>query len=75
MTAATTAATPGQRDRERLSRCGGADSSCTYSVRVRFGNTRRFGSASRLKFTVRFLGNRFLRPQTARAINVRLARR
>ncbi len=40
-------------------------SSCTYSVRVSFGNSRRFGSSKRLKFTARFLGNALVLRDTA----------
>ena len=40
-------------------------STCTYSLRVSFGNTRRFGTATRLKITARFLGNVKVLPATA----------
>lgn len=49
-------------------------SSCTYSLRVSFGNRRRFGTATRLKFTARFLGNALLFPDTATARFARVRR-
>jgi len=46
---------------------------CTYSLRVSFANTRRFGrTATRLKVTTRFLGNARIRPDTAAARFVRV---
>lgn len=40
---------------------------CTYSLRVSFASSRRFGTATRLKFTARFLGNALVAPTTAGA--------
>lgn len=40
-------------------------SNCTYSSRVTFANKRRFGTAAKLKFTVRFLGNARISPAIA----------
>ena len=42
-------------------------SACRYSVVVRFSNRRRFGRATRLKFTARFGGNTVVLPATAQA--------
>lgn len=42
-------------------------SNCTYSSRVSFANKRRFGTAAKLKFTVRFLGNARVSPAIAPA--------
>jgi hypothetical protein len=39
--------------------------SCTFSSRVSFANRRRFGKATRLRFTARFLGNARVLPVTA----------
>jgi len=49
-------------------------SSCTYSSRVSFANRRRFGSATRLKFTARFLGNSRVSLTTAKARYARVRR-
>ncbi len=38
---------------------------CTYSVRVTFSSRKRFGRATRLKFTVRFVGNGRVLPARA----------
>ncbi len=40
-------------------------SNCTYSSRVTFANKRRFGTAAKLKFTVRFRGNARISPAIA----------
>ena len=45
---------------------------CRYSLRVSFGNTRRFGTAKRLKVTARFLGNAKVLPDTAAIRYVRV---
>ena len=47
---------------------------CTYSSRVAFANKRRFGTAAKLKFTVRFLGNARVSPAIARARFARVRR-
>jgi len=47
---------------------------CTYSSRVAFANKRRFGTAAKLKFTVRFLGNARVSPAIAPARFARVRR-
>lgn len=49
-------------------------SSCTYSLRVSFASRSRFGTAARLRFTARFLGNALLLPDTAPARFARVRR-
>ena len=48
--------------------------SCTYSLRVSFGNSRRFGRSTRLKFTARFVGNAVVLRDTAPLRFVRVRR-
>lgn len=48
--------------------------SCTYSLRVSFGNSRRFGRSKKLKFTARFLGNALVLRDTAPSRFVRVRR-
>ena len=45
---------------------------CTYSSTVTFRDRKRIRTAKRLKFTARFLGNRFLEPITPSSIKARL---
>ena len=47
---------------------------CTYSSTVSFANRRRFGSATRLKFTARYLGSALVSPVSARSVFARLRR-
>ena len=50
-------------------------SDCSYDVTVTFRNKRRLLGRRRsatLKFTARFLGNRYLRPMAGRSINARV---
>jgi hypothetical protein len=49
-------------------------STCTYSSRVSFANRSRFGSATRLKFTARFLGNALVLPDSASSRFARIRR-
>jgi hypothetical protein len=49
-------------------------STCTYSSRVSFANRSRFGSATRLKFTARFLGNARVSPDSAPSRFARIRR-
>ncbi len=48
--------------------------SCTYSLRVSFGNSRRFGRSKQLKFTARFVGNALVLRATAPSRFVRVRR-
>lgn len=47
---------------------------CTYSSTVSFANRRRFGSATRLKFTARYLGNSLVSPVAAKSVFARIRR-
>jgi hypothetical protein len=44
--------------------------SCTYRSAVTFRAPRRFGRATRARIAVRFAGNRFVRPISARTTSV-----
>ena len=48
--------------------------SCTYSLTVSFSNRKRFGTAKKLKFTVRFAGNERVLPITAASRFARIRR-
>jgi Ca2+-binding RTX toxin-like protein len=51
------------------------DRDCSYDVTVTFRNRRRLlrtRRSARLKFTARFLGNRYLRPRAARSVFARV---
>lgn len=47
---------------------------CSYSSTVSFANRRRFGTASRLKFTARYLGNSLVSPASAKSVFARIRR-
>ena len=50
-------------------------SDCSYSTRVSFSSTRRFGRARSLRFVTRFSGNRFLATRSGPTTTIRLAGR